>query len=496
MMRQLVRRNVTSNTTFSGGALDGSQKWSGTPNFVTVDLIAMIVSDAGLARGEPHWGNASPLGCILIGFQPRGGWQIIQRSVQWGNDIWASCFGVKCDDNVLYQYFACTMRNRLEVWDSTEFLCPKQQHQAAAAGSHTATEQTRTDIGEKDATIKQSVEVHVEQDSPQSALRKVSTIGNSFQSGNKWNRFFVDQRMFSVRRPTKLVDGSRGGQAFMCSLLRPDDGHEYGIQDQARMQFLSVLLVAVSLIPDRNVNQWRDILRKDFQIDTGLGIVFRRLLIALGVFSVFVIMFIISVGFALFKDNFYGTSAPYVVQLCSLSSWALGATGLLMLGGNPRVAMRETSIPEYVKARLRPMTSHNSGFPDGFANADVAANLNLEFGSLHGAIYEGGAGSCQINARIVESVLAIDFCLVRTHAWYMGMIVSIAFLTTSVVLQFAGSRVMTIGSQAMSVTLIIITSLARGAGVSGDEAWMIPKWKMRAGSGYGAPLVGQMTSRV
>ena len=41
-----------------------------------VDLLAMVVSDSGLANAEPQWWNASPLGCILIGMQPRGGWQV------------------------------------------------------------------------------------------------------------------------------------------------------------------------------------------------------------------------------------------------------------------------------------------------------------------------------------------------------------------------------------------------------------------------------------
>lgn len=40
-----------------------------------VDLIAMVVSDSGLASCEPKWWNGAPLGCILIGLQPRGGWQ-------------------------------------------------------------------------------------------------------------------------------------------------------------------------------------------------------------------------------------------------------------------------------------------------------------------------------------------------------------------------------------------------------------------------------------
>lgn len=42
-----------------------------------VDLIAMVVSDSGLANAEPKWWNASPIGCMLIGLQPRGGWQVM-----------------------------------------------------------------------------------------------------------------------------------------------------------------------------------------------------------------------------------------------------------------------------------------------------------------------------------------------------------------------------------------------------------------------------------
>lgn len=67
----------------------------------------MLVSDAGLSAIKPQWWNASPLGCILIGLQPRDGWQIMQRAVQWGTDVPANCFRVTCNPNVLYAYFAC-----------------------------------------------------------------------------------------------------------------------------------------------------------------------------------------------------------------------------------------------------------------------------------------------------------------------------------------------------------------------------------------------------
>ena len=102
----------------------------------SVDLIAMVVSDAGLASTEPKWWNASPMGCMLLGAQPRGGWQVLQRAVQWGTDLWAHCFGVDCKVSVLYEYFSCSIRNRLEVWKSQNFLSPMQTHNnPAAAGA-------------------------------------------------------------------------------------------------------------------------------------------------------------------------------------------------------------------------------------------------------------------------------------------------------------------------------------------------------------------------
>ena len=70
----MIRRNATVG--HSPPAAYDDPVWQGGLNVASVDLIAMLVSDAGL------WWNASPLGCILIGLQPRGGWQIMQRTVQ------------------------------------------------------------------------------------------------------------------------------------------------------------------------------------------------------------------------------------------------------------------------------------------------------------------------------------------------------------------------------------------------------------------------------
>jgi hypothetical protein len=83
--------------------------------------------------------------------------------------------------------------------------------------------------------------------------------------------------MFAVGRSTKLVDGSRGGQAFICNLLRPEDDHPYSIEEQARVQFLSGLIVAVALIDVEDHKNWKRILEEEFQIDERLGSVFQRL---------------------------------------------------------------------------------------------------------------------------------------------------------------------------------------------------------------------------
>jgi hypothetical protein len=80
-----------------------------------------------------------------------------------------------------------------------------------------------------------------------------------------WQVFNVDDRRpFNVPRPTKLVDGSRGGQAFTCELLRPKDNEVYPIEEQARMQLLSFLLVATSLIKDKIPRSGRKYSKKTF----------------------------------------------------------------------------------------------------------------------------------------------------------------------------------------------------------------------------------------
>ena len=75
-------------------------------------------------------------------------------------------------------------------------------------------------------------------------------------------------------------------------------------------------------------------------------------------------------------------------------------------------------------------------------------------------------------------------------AWFSG------FLVLSIVLQIAGSKVATTRSEVMSIVLLLATSVLRGAGSSGSESWMIPRWKRRKNAAYAVALQGQIRSRV
>jgi hypothetical protein len=391
----------------------------------------MVVSDSGLASADPEWWNSSILGCVLIGLQPRGGWQIMQRTVQWGRDSLASIFGVTCSKPALYAYFSCSIRNRLEVWDSDAWTSPTE-------GS---------------------------------------------QEGAEWKAI----KMSQLKRPTKLIDGSRGGQGFICNLLRPREGDTYTIAEQARMQLLSVILVAAGLMKTERLAQLKEIVRDDFDINNRLGVVFFPLLVGLVFAQVLAVAFALIVVYAIFRHNLFGHSAPYIIQLCSLTSWAVGAIGLLMLGGNPRVKIVETAIPPYIETRFYAETENDENLDEGF--------IRLEFGSIHGSVYISNRGHCVLPLDVVRIICGWDLELQRPILWKISFAWSSLFLLISILLQIAGAQVTTLGSESMAVALLMVTSLARGWGVSGPEEWLIPKWKMRRGTNYGASLLGRMVSR-
>jgi hypothetical protein len=277
-VRSDTLKNVYSSLADSTAALDDNGKiWSGPISTTSVDLIAMVVSDAGLASADPEWWNSSIWGCILIGLQPRGGWQVMQRTVQWGEDSLANVFGVNCAKPALYAYFACSIRNRLEVWDSTAWTSPTEGSQEGA---------------------------------------QWRSVGNSH-----------------LKRPTKLLDGSRGGQGFICNLLCPREGGTFTIAEQARMQFLSVILVAAGLMAPENLLYLKQVMRDDFEISDRVGVVFFPLLIGVAFGQLLSLGLSLVSLYAIFRRNLFHHSAPYVIQLCSVLSWAVGSICLLMLGG-------------------------------------------------------------------------------------------------------------------------------------------------------------------
>jgi hypothetical protein len=352
-------------------------------------------------------------------------------------------------------------------------------------------------------------------------------------SSKKWKKFNVDpHRNFAVSRPTKLIDGSRGGQAFMCGLLRPPDTLAYSIEEQARMQMWSVLLVAVGLMHRGEIHFLSNILAKDFQLDVGLGKVFVRLGRGLIIANILILGLIVTVFYALWQQNIFGEVAPFVIRLCSLASWAVGATGLLMLGGNPSVEIgHDGEIPAHIRERIYPSTtqttqlaqnaqvtqssqaSQNSQLSqnpqtaegalamgsrvivDGRLIMDENGNVELQFGSLHGSVFTPDQGKCHVPADALEAICSLEMKLSRTRAWYIYIIWFTLHLGVSIALQIAGAKVATVASEIMGVAILIVTSVFRGAGVSGPEEWMIPGWAMRPGGRYTVPMLGKFMSR-
>ncbi|KEY63904.1 hypothetical protein S7711_11583 [Stachybotrys chartarum IBT 7711] len=477
-----------------------------------VDLLAMVLSDSGLANAEPQWWNASPLGCFLIGLQPRGGWQvssnvIMQRTMQWGDDAWARCFGVGCPPPTLYAYFACSIRNRLEVWASDNFRSPME----------------------------------------------------GMPPGSPWRA----TSEFTVKRPTKLIDGSRGGQAFMAEILTPEANKQYSIGDQSRMQLLSVLLVGASLAHGDMVDDYLEVvLAEDFNLSPGLGTVFSRLATGLILCSLICIALLVSTWWSLLRTNLYSSRSAlaWITKVVSLGCWAVGATGLLMLGGNPRVKLVTKQMDDSTRERLRRLVEEAEGEKmerdTTLTDADeVVAVMNLptpiteeeqnqgsiaepqhkkseiivldeampikgtdkafhqkpsqtfiqrtraqtlitvQFGSLHGSVFTPDRGSCVLPLSLVERICTLDIKMVRSWGWMLGVIWFGLMLLAGVTLQIGGTLAPSFPADLASLTFLLLTSLARGAGVSGPEEWMIPKWKRRANAENGAILLGQYNAR-
>lgn len=251
-----------------------------------------------------------------------------------GTDVPADCFRATCNPNVLYAYFACSIRNRLEVWKSDRFENPKRIRSKAPV--HLSSDEPRaatvalaagirgrhsSEALELQISSQQHISEGTGRDAGSTAPRHTKSKNSAscwgwikrkreapLKFSKIWQVFGVDDRRpFNVPRPTKLVDGSRGGQAFMCELPRPKDNevYMYPIEEQARMQLLSVLLVATLLIKDQDSEEWEEVLKEGFQLDNSLGTVFQRLFVELVIVNFFLICFIVSICYALWVRQGY-----------------------------------------------------------------------------------------------------------------------------------------------------------------------------------------------
>ena len=96
----------------------------------------------------------------------------------------------------------------------------------------------------------------------------------------------------------------------MCDILRPEPGRAYGLEEQARLQMLSVLLVAAGLTES---DQYADFLRTaqdDFGLNPHLGVIFKRLMAFLLVTNAIVLGFAVSLCYAIWLHNVTETQSP------------------------------------------------------------------------------------------------------------------------------------------------------------------------------------------
>ena len=293
-----------------------------------------------------------------------------------------------------------------------------------------------------------------------------------------WERF----PRCSVNRPTKLVEGSRGGQAFMAEILQPPEGKNLSLVAQARMQFLSLILVTAALLHQSDEVTLRATLETDFSLGEGPSTIFARLYYTLVGACVLLVGTLALVAYDIFACAILGNAAGYIIKLAAVSSCSIGGIGILMLGGNPRVELFEN---------------------DALLNASISAKLNalpidpktklveIVFGTSQGGNFTPHPmDRCHLPRELVEKILKWDIIAVRTMGWYLGMAWGFIMLAVGIALQLVDFKGQSVGPEMMNLALLIITALLRGMGLSGPEEWHIPKWKMRPGTRYGAVLVG------
>lgn len=171
-----------------------------------------------------------------------------------------------------------------------------------------------------------------------------------------------------------------------------------------------------------------------------------------------------------------------MAQLSSVLTWFVGAVGLLVQGGTPRVTLvTDAKITSHLSSKL--------------ANLPMTPKVTVKFGSLIGSNFVPDKGTCTIDRELVKSICRMNIKCVRDGRWIAGMLFYASMLLLSIVLQIGGSAVATVWSEVMVVGILLLTSVCRGYGVAGPEIWQIPSWIRRPGAYTGAILVGQRTRR-
>jgi hypothetical protein len=244
---------------------------------------------------------------------------------------------------------------------------------------------------------------------------------------------------------------------------------------------LSVMLGAAGLMDRRE--DFQLVMEEEFGVSSKLSLVFNHLFRALRILSLLAMAFAFTVCYSVMKQNLFEDRLAYAVQFSSLIAWAVGAVGLLVMGGNPRVKIVRKAVPDHIEARLPSLD---------YIHKD---DIEVEFGSFHGSVYTPDRGTCTLPPHVVRSICEWDLKFTRSKSWMVGMIWFIMLLLLSVILQVAGSSVSTLWSDIVGIVVLLCTSILRGVGISAPEEWQIPRWKRRAGATYGASLVGALVAR-
>src|SRR6202023_889523 len=141
----------------------------------------------------------------------------------------------------------------------------------------------------------------------------------------------------------------------ICRLLQPDKGEHYGIELQAEMQLQSILLAAAGLT--RDTAYFQSLLEHELGISENSSVVFQDLQRWLFGGSIIASASGFIVIYSCLARKYLGASLPYVIELCSLLLWQVGAIGLLALGGTPRVRIVRKPIAQHIESRLPLQTS-------------------------------------------------------------------------------------------------------------------------------------------